>query len=115
MDRPMSLQKNFFESVSYWEPKRIFYNLVLFVLAAVCWGPDIVAGRIEDWILAPIILLAFAIVANLLYCLAYPVDVILKFTPAKNHWLQTRWVLFALGVAAASAIAIWVLIGDGMA
>jgi hypothetical protein len=111
----LDFSERLFDSIRYWEPRRLLYNLVLLTLAVVCWGPGMLSGRVIDFFAGVLVLLAFAIPANLLYCTAYPVDLALQLTPWRGSWTRCRWLLFLCGTALASAIAIWVMVGDHMA
>ena len=102
------------DAVNYWERKRIVYNLVLIVISLYCWGAEIVFGGPREWIGGSLILLVFAIIANLLFCMAYPVDLALQASPLKQRWTETRWVLFVSGLALASGLAFWILLRTGM-
>lgn len=103
------------DSARYWERMRIAYNLVLATLSLVCWGPEIFSGRAIDLISGVVVLLVFAVVANLCYCSAYPIDLLFQLTPARSYRKYCRWVLFTCGMLLASVSALWVLLGDHMA
>ncbi len=111
----MKLNECFTEAASYWERKRIPYNMVLCLLALICWGPDIIIGGPQDWLLGSMILLVLAAVANALYCLAYPVDILFQLSPLKREWTEVRWILFVMGLSIASGLALWLMLGEGMA
>lgn len=103
------------DAASYWERKRLIYNGVLALLAAACWGPEILMGGPSHWLGGGLVLLFFAIVANVLFCAAYPVDLALQFTPWRSWWMRLRPALFCGGVLLASSLALWVMLGTGMA
>lgn len=105
----------FKETVSYWERRRLIYNGVLVVLAAACWGADILAGGPRDWLGGGLVLLIFASIANALYCLAYPVDLVFQIPLLKPAVKYLRGALFVTGTAIAMALALWVMLGTGMA
>jgi len=114
---PLNIQERFAVSVQYWERTRVIYNAVLAILVLICWGGDLLSNRspsIMGWILLPLILTLFATIANVLYCAAYPLDVVLQSTPLRSYWLRFRWVMFIGGTSLASVLAVWVLLGDGM-
>ena len=100
---------------SYWERKRIVYNAVLVVLTLVCWGSEIVTGGPRAWLGSAIVLTGFALVANALFCLAYPIDIGLQLFSLETLLQRTRPVLFACGLAIATSLALWILLGSGMA
>jgi hypothetical protein len=100
---------------SYWERKRIVYNAVLVVLTLACWGSEMVADGPRAWLGAAIVLTGFAVIANALFCLAYPIDVALQLFSLEEMLKRTRPVLFACGLAIATSLALWILLGSGMA
>ena len=102
-------------SSSYWERRRIVYNVVLAILTLYCWGPEILASEPRSLLGLAIVLGVFALIANVLFCLAYPVDVVLQLFSLDGMLKTTRPVLFASGLAIASGLALWVLLGTGMA
>ena len=111
----MSIKSRLTDAARYWERKRIIYNLILAVLAIACWAPDVIPGGPVEWGLAFIVLLLFAIAANTLFCFAYPLDLLFQLSPLEKYWRKTRWTVFSLGLALASALALYVLIGSGPA
>ncbi len=111
----MGYRELFADAVRYWERRRIAYNAVLAILVVVCWGGDIVSGGPRDWFAAALVLTILAGLANVLYCLAYPIDLSVQLTPLRGHWRRLRWLLFACGLALASTLAVWVMLGPGMA
>ena len=111
----MEFKSLFADAVSYWERKRIIYNVVLAILVLACWGTDILSGGPRQWLGAAVVLLIFAGVANALYCFAYPVDLAFQLTPLKEGWQRFRWLFFATGVILASILALWIMLRPGMA
>lgn len=93
---PPSLREIWSESLRYWEKRRVIYNLVLTatVLTTV--------ARLHLWHFAgsPLAWLGLvfaAIMANICYCAAYPVDVALQYSDFREGWLQKRHWLLVLG------------------
>ena len=111
----MEFKSLFADAVSYWERKRIIYNVVLAVFVLACWGTDMLSGGPGQWLGAAVVLLIFAGIANALYCLAYPVDLVFQMTPLKEAWRRFRWLLFATGVILASILALVIMLRPGMA
>lgn len=111
----MNITQLILEAVSYWERKRIIYNFVLALLSALCWGVDILSSAPEEWFVAGVVLLVFAMIANVLYCVVYPVDLIMQLTPFRETWKSSRWLPFCGGLLIASGLAWWILQGHGMA
>ncbi len=112
---PTALKEMALDAGHYWERMRIPYNLVLATLAIACWGRDMLADGLGGVIAGVIVLLFFAIAANVCYCGAYAVDIVFQLTPIRPYRLYPRWVLFVGGTMLASACALYVLLGDHMA
>ena len=80
------------DSLRYWERRRIAFNSVLAL---------VVAGSIfyhqpplEALAWQPLIgLLAAAVLANVLYCAAYAVDLLVQQSDYQVVWRQWRWLL----------------------
>lgn len=112
VQRPsITLREALIDAASYWERRRLVYNGVLAVLVAFCWGADIVASQPGQWIGAALVLLVLGGLANLLYCAAYPVDLLLLLSPLHRQWRGCRWMLFAAGLLLASGLAVHVMLG----
>jgi hypothetical protein len=45
-----------------------------------------------------------AVLANIAYCAAYPVDVVLQFSSLRSAWRTRRWYLLVIGILFGSAI-----------
>ncbi len=103
------------DAIRYWETRRVVYNVVLAVLAMICWGPDIIPGGPREWLGGGAVLFALAVIANVLYCVAYPVDLVVQATPFKSILAAARPLLFFGGLALASSLALWVMLRTGMA
>lgn len=99
----------------YWELMRIPYNLVLATLAIACWGRDMLAQGVVGVIGGLVVLLFFAIAANMCFCGAYAVDILFQLTPLRRYRVYPRLVLFVSGTMLASVFALYVLLGDHMA
>ena len=95
------------DALRFWELMRIPYNLVLagvvlaLLLPILADRDSMVAVRIA---LFPAIIV-YAVMANVAYCAAYPVDLFVQasdFRPARNAW---RTVIWLIGTIFASAFA----------
>ncbi|MDG1896859.1 MAG: hypothetical protein P8J37_18290 [Fuerstiella sp.] len=112
---PVNIQSHVSEAISYWERKRIVYNIVLACLVLTCWGEDMLLGGPAQSLGNGIVLLTLAGIANVLYCFAYPVDFAFQITPLKAVWQRHRLMLFTSGLLLASALALWVMLHTAMA
>ena len=91
-------------SLRYWESRRIAYNAVLFaiVLARFVFFWPVSYERIS--LNLGLILVLLAVLANAVFCLAYPPDVFVQLSAFRERWLRLRWVLLALGTLVAGII-----------
>lgn len=85
------------DAARFWERGRIIYNLILI-------------GVVATWILAswphfrPAMhlfrlfqLMVLGLIANVLYCVAYIVDVPMQSSDVRATWRRWRWTVWALG------------------
>jgi len=81
----------------YWERRRIIYNVVL--------GAAVVVWLTVTWPhfqpaftwLNLLRLTGLALIANLLYCAAYLVDIPMQLSAVGTGWRNRRWTLWLLG------------------
>jgi len=93
------------DALRYWERHRIVYNLVLLVVVAAIFGANAAAfGRIVSLDLF-LQLFLLAVLANVAYCAAYPVDFTVQWSTLRPSWLRMRWIVFLIGLAFATTIA----------
>ena len=85
------------DALRYWEPRRILYNAILVVVTLgemrARWSSTRYVPQV-DLFLALFIL---AVIANLLYCAAYPADIFVQTSALREVWRRRRWVLFVVG------------------
>jgi len=85
------------DSLRYWEPRRVVYNLVLAAVVLVYFGaawPHSKATITLDGVLGLFIL---AVLANVCYCAVYLGDVFVQLSGFGELWHRWRWLLFAIG------------------
>jgi hypothetical protein len=93
------------EAARFWEPWRVAYNLVL---AAV-----VLAWLIATWPhfrpaltrQSLLLLLVLAALANVCYCAAYPVELLLRISPGRVPGRRLRWRLWLGGTVLAILLA----------
>jgi hypothetical protein len=99
-----SFQEIVSDSIRYWEPRRVGYNLVLVSIVlgwvGVTW-PHFRGAFTWRSALAVFVL---AVLANVAYCAAYLVDLTAQYSAFRNPWRRRRWVLWVVGVAFAGVI-----------
>jgi len=97
------MQKIISESLRYWEPRRLVYNAVLTAVVLSLAAYHHVSISTLAW--QPLLgLLVMAVVANVLYCSAYVVDVFIQLSDYQQLWKRNRWLVLAAGTALAVAI-----------
>ena len=98
-------------AIRFWERARIGYNLVL---AAVVIGYFIAglplsrSGLSVDVVFGLFIL---AVVANVAFCAAYPVDIFAQMSGFDPAWRKARWIVLFIGILFAAAIARFIATG----
>jgi hypothetical protein len=86
------------ETLVFWEKGRVMYNAILILICVPFFGLSFFY-----WPL----FLSLAILANVLYCVAYPVDLLMQQTTFAEGWMRIgRWLLLAAGTALAAFLAI---------
>jgi hypothetical protein len=84
-------------SIQFWEPRRIFYNLALLVVIVVwfvvTWPHFRAALTLPS--LFPMVILA--LLANACYCAAYFVDIPMQHSALGTAWRHWRWALWLMG------------------
>lgn len=98
------------DAIRYWELRRIPYNLIL-AAVVIAW---LVANRanLHEALLWPAILALFvmAALANVLYSVAYCLDVFVQYSSFRDLWHRRRWMLWLGGVLLAVALTnFWIL------
>ena len=91
-------------ALRYWEPRRIFYNLVLaavLVAHIAAGGPRAQARITFDLTLAGFLL---AVLANLCYCAVYAADAFLQLSGIEEALRVGRALLLGMGTAFAATL-----------
>lgn len=92
------------DALRYWEPRRLLYNAALLAVVAIDYlslWPASKASLTGDALLGMFFL---AVLANVAYCAAYPVDLFVQFSGQRQAWIQWRWVVLAVGICFAAVI-----------
>ena len=85
------------DAIRFWEPRRLFYNLALSVVA--------VAWLVMTWphfrpaltLTSLLLLVILALLANACYCAAYLVDIPMQHSTLCAVWRRWRWALWLVG------------------
>ena len=92
------------EAIRYWEPRRLFYNLILVAVVVITFGLNLPSSRAAIAVDSVLWLFLLAVLANVAYCAAYIADLFVQASAFRPHWQQFRWLLFALGSAFAAVL-----------
>jgi hypothetical protein len=99
-------------ALRFWEPMRLVYNLALIAAFFALGGGTLLAEGSVVGTAGIIVLAAFA---NLLYCLAYPIDLVLQHSDWSEAWRRRgRLALFTSGLLIALALEYLTLFGMTM-
>ena len=93
------------DALRYWERGRLVYNAVLFLIVACCFVLGLPQSRAHVGLNLLLVFFVLGVIANVLYCLAYVVDLFVQLSALRRAWLRWRWVLFLVGTSTAAVIA----------
>jgi len=92
------LQQSVSDALRFWEPRRLLYNLILTVVVllwvSVTWPHFRPALTLPSFLIFAVL----AFLANLCYCAAYFIDILLQRTALRDFWRRHRWTLWLLGM-----------------
>jgi len=92
-------------SLRYWEPRRLVFNLALFLVVATAFIAGLPVSKRALSAEPMLVLFILAVLANIAYCAAYIPDLALQFSSFRATWQRFRWLLLTLGILFASALA----------
>ena len=99
------------DAISYWERRRIAYNIAL---AVVVLGWTVSAwARLRSQLDVEHLLALFvlAVLANVCYCAAYLADLPMQLSAFRAGWRRRRWLLWLVGTLFGMALT-WFWIAD---
>ena len=99
------------DAITFWEPRRIIYNLVLALVVIIYFIAGYPASRAVLSIDFALGLFVLAVVANIAYCAAYLADVFVQVSGFREIWQRSRWILFVIGTTFAAVITRFVAMG----
>jgi hypothetical protein len=99
-----SLRDSLTDSIRYWEPRRIVYNLVLGAITATCFVIGLPASKQVLSTNSLLFIFLLAVLANVAYCAAYLADVFAQLSGYRELWRIYHWILFVIGLAFAGVI-----------
>ena len=99
------------DALRYWEPRRLLYNLALTAVVVahfVAAWPASKAFLARDTFFGVFLL---AVLANVLDCVAYGVDLFVQFSGLRAAWPRWRWVVLVAGTGFAAVITHFIAVG----
>ena len=93
------------DAIRYWERGRILYNTVLAIIVIAYFAINLPGskGQLSFGLLQGFFVLA--VLANIAYCAAYPIDVFTQLSGVRAVWVRYRWVLLVVGILFAAIFA----------
>jgi hypothetical protein len=93
------------DAIRYWERRRTLYNAVLAAVTAVAFFTDMQTAleQVSFDLLRSLFLLA--VLANMAFCAAYPVDLLAQSSGFREAWRRHRWILLLIGILFAAFLA----------
>ena len=98
-------------AIRYWEPRRLIYNFVLAAIVLTYFGLSHGTFRSKASLDLALFLILMAVLANVAYCAAYPVDIFVSASGYREQWLKYRWIIFMIGLVFAAIITRFFVIG----
>ncbi|MGB8475307.1 MAG: hypothetical protein WCE61_14585 [Candidatus Acidiferrum sp.] len=95
----------FADSLRFWEPRRLFYNLALATVVLLWVVASWPHFRPAFTLLSLLQLAVFALLANVCYCAAYLIDFPMQLSPFSDSWQRRRWALWVVGTLFAILLA----------
>lgn len=91
-------------AIHYWERGRLIYNAVLFAVVGSVFLFHLPQSRQAMSFDLLQGLFVLAVLANVAYCAAYLVDLVVQSSGYQATWFKLRWLLLVLGISFASVI-----------
>jgi hypothetical protein len=91
-------------ALRYWEPRRLIYNGVLACVVVVHFLLAWPGSRDKLSLDFALGLFFLAVIANVLYCAVYIVDLFVQFSGLDAPWRRGRAVVLVIGTAFAATI-----------
>lgn len=99
------------DAIKYWEPRRILYNLALAIVVLVCFWAEYPGSKVALQLDLGLFIFLLAVLANVAYCAAYPVDIFAQASGYQDLWRKYRWALLVVGTLFAGVITRFVALG----
>jgi hypothetical protein len=100
-----SFPELFSDAIRFWEPLRIFYNLVLIAITLLWLVATWPHFRVALTLTSLGQLVIFGLIANICYCAAYLADIPIQHTSFGIARKHRRWILWSIGTLFAIVLA----------
>jgi hypothetical protein len=100
-----SFRATWADAIRYWEPRRLFYNLVLTAVVIIWLTASWPHFRPAFNLTALLLLVILGLIANACYCAAYLIDIPLQQSSLGARWKRRRWTLWWIGTLFAVLLA----------
>lgn len=92
-------------SIRYWERGRVFYNAAMAAVVAGIYAWYLPGSKTAVSLDLLQALFVLAVLSNVLYCAAYPVDLLVQWSGYRAIGARCRWILLAVGTLLACVLA----------
>jgi len=92
-------------AIRYWERSRILYNAALLAVVAGVYAWYLPGSKAEVSLDLLQTLFVLAMLSNIFYCAAYPVDIVVQSSGYRTTWSWARWILLLVGTLFACVLA----------
>ena len=106
-----NLQQYLTDAIKFWERWRLLYNLALAAVVIIYFVIGYPASKQLLTIDFCLGLFLLAVVANVLYCAAYIVDIFAQASGFREVWRRSRKILFIIGTLFAAIITRFIAMG----
>lgn len=101
---PVQWREYLSNAIRYWEPRRIFYNVLLAAIVIIHFVKELPYSKTVLQVNSLLLLFLLAVLANVAYCAAYVPDVFAQASGLRESWLRYRWVVLVVGLAFAGVL-----------
>jgi hypothetical protein len=98
-------------AIRFWERARIGYNVVLAAVVLAYFVAGLPASAAHVTIDLALGVFILAVLANVAFCAAYPIDIFAQMSAFNVLWVRVRWAVLGIGILFAAVIARFVAIG----
>jgi hypothetical protein len=101
---PASFRGILTDALRYWEWRRLFYNLALAAIVLLEFARHMPGAREALNLQTCLTLFLLAVLANVAYCAAYPVELLVQFSEFRDPWRKYRLAIWLLGTLFAGVL-----------